>query len=54
MGRWYLEYVWIIKLSILFQLVWQSNALAGNIMQFRQIQKKLGIIAIMAVFQNFI
>ena len=30
-GTRYLEYVWIIKLSILFQLVWQSNALAGSI-----------------------
>ena len=47
-----MEYVWIIKLSILFQLVWQSNALAGSIFYGLGKSKKLGIIAIVTGFSN--
>lgn len=51
-GVKYLDYLWLIKLSIIFQLVWQSSALFGQIYLGLGYSKKPGIIAIVVGVLN--
>ena len=51
-GVKYLDYLWLIKLSIIFQLVWQSSALFGQIYLGLGYSKKPGIIAIIVGVLN--
>ena len=53
-GVKYLEYLWLIKLSIAFQLIWQSSALFGQIYLGLGYSKKPGIIAIIVGLLNLI
>ncbi len=46
MGAEYLTYVWIAQLACLFQLLWQSNALLGQVYFGTGRSKKPGLIAI--------
>jgi len=46
MGPEYLRYVWIAQLSCAFQLIWQSNALLGQVYLGTGRSKKPGLIAI--------
>ena len=51
-GAQYEEYIWLIEWMILFQLVWQSNALLGQIYYGVGKSKKPGIIAIFTGILN--
>lgn len=51
-GVKYLDYLWLIKLSIIFQLVWQSGAIFGQIYLGLGYSKKPGIIAIIVGVLN--
>lgn len=53
-GEKYLVYLWLIKLSIIFQLIWQSSALFGQIYLGLGFSKKPGIIAIVVGVLNLI
>jgi len=53
-GVKYLDYLWLIKLSIIFQLVWQSSALFGQIYLGLGYSRKPGIIAIIIGVLNLI
>lgn len=46
-GTEYLNYIWLVKMTILFQLVWQSNAIMGSVYYGVGMSKKLGIIALL-------
>jgi peptidoglycan biosynthesis protein MviN/MurJ (putative lipid II flippase) len=52
MGGKYLEYLWLIKLSIAFQLIWQSGAMLGQIYLGAGYSKKPGIVAIIIGLLN--
>jgi len=52
MGGSYLEYIWLVKLTILFQLIWQSNAFLGSVCYGLGMSKKLGIIALLVGLAN--
>ena len=45
-GDLYLKYIWLIKLTILFQFFWQSNAFLGSIYYGLGISKKIGILSL--------
>ena len=51
-GVKYLDYLWLIKLSIIFQLIWQSSALFGQIYLGLGYSKKPGIIGIVVGVLN--
>ena len=51
-GVEYLDYLWVIKLSIIFQLVWQSSALFGQIYLGLGYSRKPGIIGIIVNICN--
>ena len=45
-GQDYLQYMWLIKLSIIFQLLWQSGAAFGQAYLGLGLSKKPGIVAL--------
>tara|TARA_B110000027_G_C16121943_1_gene303662 strand:- start:7408 stop:8910 length:1503 start_codon:yes stop_codon:yes gene_type:complete len=51
-GVKYLDYLWLIKLSIIFQLIWQSSALFGQIYLGLGYSRKPGIIGIIVGLLN--
>ena len=51
-GVYYLKYLWIVKLSILFQVIWQSNSFLGNIYYGVGKSKKLGLLALIIGLSN--
>ena len=53
-GVKYLDYLWLIKISIIFQLIWQSSALFGQIYLGLGYSRKPGIIAIIIGVLNLI
>ena len=48
------QYIWIAQLSCLFQLIWQANAMVGQVYIGAGHSKKLGLIAIVTAFFNLI
>tara|TARA_Y100000768_G_C23980363_1_gene685430 strand:- start:1257 stop:2786 length:1530 start_codon:yes stop_codon:yes gene_type:complete len=53
-GEYYLKYLWLIKLTIVFQVIWQSNALIGNVFYGLGKSKKLGLLALFIGLFNLI
>lgn len=53
-GVKYLDYMWLIKISIIFQLIWQSGALFGQIYLGLGYSRKPGIISIIVGVLNVI
>ena len=51
-GDKYIEYIWLIQASILFQLFWQSNAFLGQVYTGIGKSKKTGLIAIFSGVLN--
>lgn len=51
-GEDYLGYLWLVKLSVLFQLIWQSNAFLGQVYTGIGKAKKAGLIAIFCGLLN--
>ncbi len=54
MGEKYLEYIWLIKMSIAFQLLWQSGAMLGQIYMGAGYSRKPGVIAIIVGVLNVV
>ena len=48
------QYIWVAQLSCLFQLIWQANALVGQVYIGSGYSKKLGLIAIFTSAFNLI
>lgn len=51
-GDKYLEYIWLVQASVLFQLFWQSNAFLGQVYTGIGKSKKTGFIAIFSGVLN--
>lgn len=51
-GQDYIQYIWLIKLSIIFQLLWQSGAAFGQAYLGLGLSKKPGIVAITLGISN--
>lgn len=51
-GDEYTEYVWLVQVSVLFQLFWQSNAFLGQVYTGIGKSKKTGLIAIFSGISN--
>ena len=53
-GSDYLEYIWLIKMTIIFQLIWQSNAFMGSVYYGLGMSRKLGLIALIIGIFNIL
>ena len=51
-GSDYLQFVWLVQASVLFQLLWQSNAFLGQVYTGIGKSKKTGLVAILSGIIN--